>query len=87
MCRRFLGTTSSRPLVVLGLESSADDSCASIVTSDRRILSNAVVKQHTLNAQYGGIHPMKAIEAHQAGMVSSPIAYVVSSKLTAAFGD
>ena len=86
MYRRLLGTTSSRPIVVLGLESSADDSCASIVTSDRRILSNAVVKQHTLNAQYGGIHPMKAIEAHQAGMVSSPIGYV-SSKLTAASGD
>jgi N6-L-threonylcarbamoyladenine synthase len=39
----------TRPLRLLAIESSADDSCASIVTSDRRILSNVVVKQHLIH--------------------------------------
>lgn len=68
--RRHL--TSNRPLVVLGLESSADDSCCAIVDSSRRILANVVVKQHSLNARFGGIHPMHAQAAHEAGVVSCP---------------
>ncbi|TXT07481.1 hypothetical protein VHUM_03201 [Vanrija humicola] len=57
-------STPSRPLVVLGIESSADDACAAVVTSDRRILSNVVRKQHHINAQFGGIQPREAHEAH-----------------------
>ncbi|WOO80523.1 tRNA N6-adenosine threonylcarbamoyltransferase [Vanrija pseudolonga] len=56
--------SSGKPLVVLGLESSADDACAAVVSSDRRILSNVVRKQHHINAQYGGIQPRQAHEAH-----------------------
>ncbi|CAK9785316.1 peptidase M22, glycoprotease [Cutaneotrichosporon oleaginosum] len=55
---------AQRPLRVLGLESSADDACAAVVTSDRRILSSAVCKQHDINRQWGGIHPIAAHEAH-----------------------
>lgn len=33
---------------ILGLESSADDTCAAIVTSDRKILSNVVIRQQDL---------------------------------------
>lgn len=64
-------TPSDRPLRVLGIESSADDSCCAIVTSDRQILSNQVVKQHHINAKYGGIHPLRAQEGHAAGVVST----------------
>lgn len=39
----------TRPFRLLAIESSADDSCASIVSSDRRILSNVVVKQHLIH--------------------------------------
>lgn len=42
-CLRF-----SRSFIVLALESSADDTCASVVTSSREILSNVVVKQHDM---------------------------------------
>ena len=34
-----------RHFKVLALESSADDTCAAVVTSDRKILSNVVLKQ------------------------------------------
>ncbi len=68
---RQIGTTSKRPLRVLGLESSADDACAAVVSSERRILSNVVCRQHDINAQYGGIHPIKAQEAHMRDMVGT----------------
>lgn len=68
--RRCLAIRARKPLTVLALESSADDSCCSIVTSSRQILANVVIKQHLLNAQYGGIHPLRAQEAHMAGVVS-----------------
>ncbi|KIO06069.1 hypothetical protein M404DRAFT_999285 [Pisolithus tinctorius Marx 270] len=61
LCRRTLFT-------VLALESSADDTCAAVVTSSRQILSNIVVKQHDLHEGFGGIHPTVAIEAHQRNM-------------------
>ena len=37
-----------RTFTVLALESSADDTCAAILTSRREILSNVVVKQHNV---------------------------------------
>ncbi|KZS98357.1 glycoprotease [Sistotremastrum niveocremeum HHB9708] len=54
-----------RRFTVLALESSADDSCAAVVTSDRRVLSNIVVKQTAEVEKYGGIHPYIAIQSHQ----------------------
>ncbi|KZT04628.1 glycoprotease [Laetiporus sulphureus 93-53] len=54
-----------RTFTVLALESSADDTCAAVVTSNREILSNVVVRQDNLNELYGGIHPYVAIQAHQ----------------------
>lgn len=35
----------TRRFTVLAIESSADDTCAAVVTSDRKILSNVVYKQ------------------------------------------
>ena len=35
-----------RHFTVLALESSADDTCAAVVTSSRKILSNVVLKQN-----------------------------------------
>lgn len=54
---------------MLALESSADDSCASIVNSNREILSNVVIKQHHLNVKHGGIHPLEAQHAHERNVV------------------
>jgi hypothetical protein len=46
--RTFRAHTGRRTFTVLGFESSADDTCAAVVTSSRQILSNVVVKQHDL---------------------------------------
>ncbi len=42
----------SRRLTVLALESSADDTCAAVVTSDRKILSNVVINQQALYVRF-----------------------------------
>jgi N6-L-threonylcarbamoyladenine synthase len=50
--------------LILGLESSCDDSAAALVTSDRRILAQAVVGQNAAHQPYGGVVPEIAARAH-----------------------
>lgn len=51
-------------MIVLGLESSCDDSAAALVTGDRRILAQAVVGQLQAHQPYGGVVPEIAARAH-----------------------
>ncbi|KAJ6607764.1 Gcp-like domain-containing protein, partial [Mycena sp. CBHHK59/15] len=57
-----------RTFLVLALESSADDTCAAVVSHSRQILSNVVVKQHDLHEEAGGIQPLVAMQAHMRNM-------------------
>jgi N6-L-threonylcarbamoyladenine synthase len=50
--------------LVLGLESSCDDSAAALVTSDRGIVANLVVGQNQAHAPFGGVVPEIAARAH-----------------------
>jgi N6-L-threonylcarbamoyladenine synthase len=50
--------------LILGLESSCDDSAAALVGSDRRILAHAVVSQNDAHQPYGGVVPEIAARAH-----------------------
>src|SRR3954468_10470197 len=50
--------------VILGLESSCDDSAVALVTSGRRILAQAVVGQTSAHQPYGGVVPEIAARAH-----------------------
>ena len=50
--------------VILGLESSCDDSAAALVTGDLRILAQAVVGQTQAHQPYGGVVPEIAARAH-----------------------
>lgn len=71
--RRQISNTfnNNKRKLILGLETSADDTCASIVSSNREILSNVVLKQNKIHEQYGGIHPLYAVQGH---MMNLPIA-------------
>jgi N6-L-threonylcarbamoyladenine synthase len=51
-------------MIVLGLESSCDDSAVALVTDDRRILAQAVVGQNSAHQPYGGVVPEIAARAH-----------------------
>jgi N6-L-threonylcarbamoyladenine synthase len=50
--------------ILLGLESSCDDTAAALVTSDRRILAQAVVGQNDAHRPFGGVVPEIAARAH-----------------------
>ncbi|MCL6683803.1 tRNA (adenosine(37)-N6)-threonylcarbamoyltransferase complex transferase subunit TsaD [Sphingomonas alba] len=50
--------------LILGLESSCDDSAAALVTSDRQILAQAIVGQNEAHRPFGGVVPEIAARAH-----------------------
>jgi len=50
--------------VILGLETSCDETAAAVVTGDGRILSNVVASQSELHARYGGVVPEVASRRH-----------------------
>ena len=52
------------PFLVLGIESSCDDTGASVVRSDGTILSNVVYSQHEIHEKFGGIVPSLAMNEH-----------------------
>src|SRR3954470_6180211 len=62
--RAFRQRAGREMTVILGLESSCDDSAAALVTGDRRILAQAVVGQTQAHQPYGGVVPEIAARAH-----------------------
>ena len=51
-------------MIVLGIETSCDETAAAIVQDDRTILSNVLVSQIAGHQPYGGVVPEKAARAH-----------------------
>jgi N6-L-threonylcarbamoyladenine synthase len=50
--------------VILGVETSCDDTCAAVVTHDGQVRSNVVASQGLLHARYGGVVPEIASRRH-----------------------
>jgi N6-L-threonylcarbamoyladenine synthase len=50
--------------LILGIESSCDETAAAVVRDGRTILSNVVASQIDLHAPYGGVFPEVASRAH-----------------------
>jgi N6-L-threonylcarbamoyladenine synthase len=50
--------------MILGLETSCDETAAAVITPDGRILSNIVSSQADLHARYGGVVPEVASRRH-----------------------
>jgi N6-L-threonylcarbamoyladenine synthase len=50
--------------VILGVETSCDETAAAIVTADGRVLANVVASQAELHARYGGVVPEVASRRH-----------------------
>jgi tRNA N6-adenosine threonylcarbamoyltransferase len=50
--------------LILGLETSCDETAAAVITTDGRILSNVVSSQADLHARYGGVVPEVASRRH-----------------------
>lgn len=58
----------SRPFTVLGIETSCDDTAAAVVRSDGTILGEAIAKQDAIHAEWGGVVPGLARDAHVAAV-------------------
>ena len=50
--------------LILGLETSCDETAAAVVRDGRRVLSNVVATQHELHLRYAGVVPEIASRAH-----------------------
>ncbi len=53
-----------KDLVILGIETSCDDTCAAVVANGSSILSNVVASQHQIHEKYGGVVPELASRRH-----------------------
>ncbi|HSB60756.1 MAG TPA: tRNA (adenosine(37)-N6)-threonylcarbamoyltransferase complex transferase subunit TsaD, partial [Vicinamibacteria bacterium] len=51
-------------MLVLGIESSCDETAAAVLADGRRLLSNVVASQDALHAPYGGVVPELASRRH-----------------------
>ncbi len=58
------GPPAGRPFTVLGIETSCDDTGVAIVSSDGRILGEALASQEALHEEWGGVVPGLARDAH-----------------------
>lgn len=56
-------------MLVLGIESTCDESAASLVKDGREILSNVIASQADMQEQYGGVFPEMASRAHVEAMM------------------
>lgn len=68
-------------MIVLGIESSCDETAASVVEDGRKVLSSVVYSQVKLHQPYGGVVPEIASRSHV-----EKIPGVISSALAQAFG-
>lgn len=57
----------TKPVIILGIESSCDDTSAAIL-KDRKILSNIIANQE-VHKKYGGVVPELASRAHQQNII------------------
>lgn len=57
-----------KPVYILGIESSCDDTSAAVVTDDAILLSNVIASQ-AVHEEYGGVVPELASRAHQQNIV------------------
>ena len=55
---------ADRPFIMLGIESSCDETAAAIIGSDKTIYANEIASQMDQHAEYGGVVPEVAARAH-----------------------
>jgi N6-L-threonylcarbamoyladenine synthase len=73
--------------VVLGIESSCDETAAALVTGDRRILAQRIASQEEAHAPYGGVVPEIAARAHAEKLAPLIEAVLADAGMTLAHCD
>ena len=73
------------PPLILGLESSCDETAAAVVDGDRRVLSHALAGQEAAHAPFGGVVPEIAARAHADAL--APLVERALAQAGCALGD
>ena len=55
---------NDKDIIILGIETSCDETAASVVVNGRKVLSNVIASQIDLHAEYGGVVPEIASRKH-----------------------
>jgi N6-L-threonylcarbamoyladenine synthase len=76
---------SGRGIVILGIETSCDETAAALVTQDGAIEANVVASQADLHARYGGVVPEVASRRHLE--LVSPVMREALAQANATFDD
>jgi len=71
--------------LILGIETSCDETAAAVVAGCRRVLSSIVASQHDLHAEYAGVVPEIASRAHLERIV--PVIRAALAEAGLALGD
>ncbi len=76
-----------KPPLILGIESSCDETAAAVIGSDRQILSHRLAGQEAAHAPFGGVVPEIAARAHVEAVIPLVQAALADAKLTLADMD
>ena len=60
---------SEQPRLILGIESTCDETGAAVVDASGRVLSNAVATQHAVHERFGGVVPELASREHLRNLI------------------
>jgi len=71
--------------LILGIETSCDETAAAVVRDGRVVLSNVIASQHDLHEEYGGVVPELASRAHLERLL--PVVRAAMREAGAAYGD
>ena len=71
-------------MLILGIETSCDETSAAIVKDGKEILSNIISSQEVLHRQFGGIVPELACRAHLESIIGVINSAVIEAKTTLA---
>ncbi len=74
-------------MIVLGIESSCDETAAALVTDDRRILAHRLAGQEAAHRPFGGVVPEIAARAHVEALEPLIVAALADAGLTLAQVD
>ena len=72
-------------MLILGLESSCDETAAALVTSDRQVLAHQLARQEEAHRPYGGVVPEIAARAHVEAI--GPLVEAALAEAGIALGD
>ena len=78
-------TESGQSGLILGIESSCDETAAAVVRGGREVLANVVASQMTLHANYGGVVPELASREHLRNIV--PVVRAAMAEAGIEFGE